>query len=406
MMAAMARVFERDIHAEPRRHGSFGHWTSAFFNLCAVVALIAGFFAVETVVKNHLYSYEASDAARDRTRAALDRLAARVFPRDGDRLQNWDDLIAGSLMQNDIPGARGLILFGRAVLSPEDVSRLNRAAAGHTTDADLEAAGLTLLTPGTRARYEALVPLLARSGGERPTGGRAFVLSGDLQSFDEAARADIRDAAPDHLGFVLTGVSVLRSGVAPAQVMTGASIVQAGIAARRLTPAFLDDLQAGAAAALPRARFRMIAASLDGAYADAFRAALDPAALARLEITLQEIGAMADAAGPQLALALLRQARDSGDLRKLRLLAETNPDRAAALANLAPVDGAVANSARGALKLTTKLVALLACVALAFVGMAWSAIVIALTAARHYLANFFPPPERPPGDELIDTFKR
>lgn len=409
---------------EPKARGPLGLWASAIFNICIVALPIAGAYAVHVVGRDHLYTYEATPAAANQARTALNKLAASLIT-EPDRRAAWDDRVANALMSSDIQAARGLMLSARAMLPPGDVSQINRNVSINATDAELESAALDLLTPGTRARYESRVPLLARriEGAAPPSvSPQAFIVVGDADEFEAAAVHDLEDEHPRHLAFVLMGLGVVLAGENSQQALEGASVIQAGLTARRLSAVFEDALAAQAEAALPRAAFRIEVArqatmgvapqERASLMQSAFRASLDAQGLAALRATLARIGEIAEAAGPQGALALLRHARSADDLERLELLAKTNPDRAVAVARFAPVDGALIEAGRGQLRITAALLWPLAGAILAFVLIAAATIATAAQAlmrALEHAATFEPPRARKPkakrGAHLIREFR-
>ncbi len=394
--------------AEPRRVPAFGLWAAALFNICAVILPLAGAYAAHVVVRDHLYTYEPTEGAARQARAALDKLARGLIEGE-DRRRQWDNHIAVALMEGDIAAARGFAVSARAMLPSSDVSIINRAVSANPTDADLEAAALALLTPGTQARYLSTVPLLSRraaTGAEQTPARRPFIVLGDRLDFENAALVDLNDPNADHLGFVLMGVGVLLPAQLSENALAGASIVQAGLNARRLPAPFHAALAERAEAALPRARFkaeteaRMTANAPDRVlvFDAGFRAALDPQALDAFTRELETIGIIGDAASPQGALTLLTHARGFDDLPRLALLAQTNADRAVAVAKRLPANGALPEAGRGWLNITPDLAVPLIVAALALLGMAFASLATAAQAIAHTLEHWrIIDPPAPPG---------
>lgn len=387
-----------------KRRGPLGLWASALFNICMVVLPLAGAYAALVVTRDHLYTYAPTQGAARATREALDSIAARL-PGAENKRDRWDDYVATALMLGDIQAARGLMLSSRAMLGPGDASRINRAASG-AGDADIEAGALDLLTPGTRARYEARVPLLSRRASVATTSVAAqpFIVVGDAADFEAAALEALNNPESDHLEFVLMGLGVVLAGQNPPEALAGASMLQAALAAERLPSELHAALAARAEAVLPRARFRTEVARRAAGGAppdernallqDAFRGALAPAELERFHRLLSEIGAIGAAATPQGALMLLSRARGLGDLPRLRLIAETNPERGVAMARFAPREIPLPEAGRGQLRITTALAAPLAIAALAFVLLGFAALATTAQAVGRAMddVRIFQPP--------------
>lgn len=379
---------------EDAHHGVLGLWASALFNLCALVLPLAGAYACQLVMRERLFSYEASASAGSSARGALERIASRLPPASADRAEFWDDRVADALFASDIQAARGTMLLAPAILG---------RSLTMGDDAALEAAALAQLTPGTRARYEATVPLLARINRDampRPPG--SFAVMDDTHSFDDGARAELApsSAGRDHLAFVLIGMAGGRGGVLSNQEIGGLSIVQGAISARRLSPSLRNVLNARAEGVVPAARFRSEAQTrlsngMDqtGAYDEAFRAAIDAQTRDRMEHNLAVIGQMGEAAGAQGALTLLAHAQNEEDLQRLALLAQTQPDRAIAVARMAPADAGVAQAGHGALAFTPELAVAMGIALLSLFAMLSAAGTTAAQALAGALHRQWRPPE-------------
>lgn len=377
---------------EPVRRGPLGLWASALFNICVFVLPLAGAYAAMIVERDRLYTYAPTEGAARASRQELGRLAA-ALPGAPDRRERWDDYVASALMEGDLQAARGFVLSARAMLPGSAAGGI--AGSG---DAEVESAALALLTPGTRARYESHVPLLARRATSETTrvAPRPFIMTGDAADFEAAALRDLEDPDSDHLAFVLMGLGVVIAAQNPPDALAGASILQAGLSSSGALPIELRTaLGAYAEEALPRTRYRNEVArrAIAGAPAeergsmlqDAFRAGLNPQALATFQALLAEIGAIGDAATPQGALTLLRHARSVEDLRRVRLLAETNAERAIAIARYAPPEMDLARAGRGQLRFTNEFAAPLAVTVLCFVLMCFAAIMVTAQAVGRAL---------------------
>ena len=284
-------------------------------------------------------------------------------------------MVAMELMASDVAAARGFLLSARGMLPGEFTGPLR----GAHNDADLELAALELLTPGTRARYEATVPLLSRraaSGAAQrrdPDGAaslgdpRDFELLGARPAgrsrsghaaicFDRAgARAGWRDDAGNDRrrrrparsepARGLPGFIRRKCRSAPGTRRTACSVPHRG---DRRPPAD--------------------AAAFDNASA-AFRRAVNGPGLAALKVTLGEIGTMSESASLAGTAALLTHASALADMPRLHLVARAAGDRAAAAAKRLPRDGRLLDAARGELIMTRDLVAALAVASIAALGL-------------------------------------
>ncbi|MGE3142975.1 MAG: hypothetical protein AB7L65_06610, partial [Hyphomonadaceae bacterium] len=168
-----------------------GLWAAALFHVCLAILPLAAAYAAYLVSHERLYTYHPSPAAARAARAGLERLAAGFIEPGEDRRLAWDNLIVGELMSNDIHAARGFLLSARTMLRGADAGQLTRALGGDRRDADLEAAALALLTPSTRARYLATVPLLSRSEGLTKRRPLSPPLVGDATDLAADAEADL-----------------------------------------------------------------------------------------------------------------------------------------------------------------------------------------------------------------------
>jgi hypothetical protein len=101
----------------------------------------------------------------------------------------------------------------------------------------------------------------------------------------------------------------------------------------------------------------------------AFAASVNQAAAARVRALLAEIGDISAATSSLAAQTLLTHASVTGDFTRLRLLALTAGDRAAAAAKRLPRDGRLLLAARGELAFNRSLTIAVAAMALAILGM-------------------------------------
>jgi hypothetical protein len=379
------------------------------FNFCMFVLPVAGSAALLVIGRDQLYAYEYSEAGARAIRTRVERLNGDLIQLDFDRLRQWDDLVALELMGDDVAAARGFLLSGGGMLPSRTASILNRSE----NDAEREAAALELLSPGTRARYEATVPLLSRRAASGATEQRApghEVNLGDEQDFELMARAMLTEPETDALHFILTGFSLGLAGEPDNRMMQGAAAVL--LASRR--PDYPVGLQADIAdvlnAAVPIDDFRAAAlASADGeaagSYANtsaAFHAAVKPAAMDRARAMLHEIGAMAQAISVSAAADLMMHAGSVRDLPRLRLLAQSAGDRAAAAAKRLPRDGRLLAAARGDLTMNRDLVIALIATLLALLGVVAIVLFNVYQAARPMWRGAYGDDEDDYGGELVD----
>jgi hypothetical protein len=391
-----------------RRRTAAGALIALAFNLCLIVLPVSGAMALLVIARDHLYAYEYSEAGARAIRARVERLNGGLIEIDFDRLRQWDDLVALELMGGDVPAARGFLLSGGGMLPDRLAKILNRS----DNDAEREAAALELLSPGTRSRYESTVPLLSRraaSGAAQQLSPATDVTLGDAQDFELMARALLSEPETDSLQFVLAGFSLGLAGETDQRLLHGAAALL--IASRRpdYPVGLQQDVNAIITAAAPLDAFRAAALrSGDGAaagnYANAaaaFRASVNPAAAARARTVLEEIGAMADAISISAASDLLMHANSARDLARLRLLAQSAGDRAAAAAKRLPRDGRLLSAARGDLTMNRDLAIALTFACIALLGLVAIVIFKLYQAARPLWRGHYDD-EEDYGGELVD----
>lgn len=364
-----------------RRTRPFGALTAFIFNLALLTLPLAGAAALLTVARDHLYAYDFTEAGARAMTQRIERLNGEVIQLDFDRLRQWDDLIAMELMAGDVPAARGFLLSARGMLPRRYANQINRQANGGGDDAALELAALELLTPGTRARYEANVPLLSRraasGAGERITtvGAVAPVLVAGQEDFELLAASLLQSPESDPLHFILTGYSLGLAGEFNPRTAAGAAALLTASRRADYSPEMQLEMSLAFSAVAPPLAFSSAAladAELDQASSyenasAAFRAALNPARAEEAREILDEIGGMSEATSPASAVELLTHARSLSDLPRLRLAAQAAGDRAAAAAKRLPRDGRLIDVARGELTITRDLAASLGVAFLAFV---------------------------------------
>lgn len=407
---------------EPYRPPSrtLGVWWALLFNICLVVAPVSAAAAFFVIARDQLYAYELSDAGQRAVRGRVERLASELILLDFDRVRQWDDLVAMELMNGDVAAARGILLSGRRMLPAREANQIDRRVRADSNDSDVELASLELLTPGTRARYESVVPLLSRrsaSGAVQPRAPEQFSVLGDQRDFELLASSILSDANADPLHFVLTGLGLGLGGDFTPRMQTGASALIVAERRQDFPNAFAEEITALVHSAAPSARFRSAALRQEhsedaAAYANAaaaFRASLVPDRLAAVKAALDEIGMMSEATSIAGASVILTHARSLRDVPRLRLVAQTAGDRAVAVAKSLPRDGRLARTARGDLTMNAQLATFLAINAAAFVLLTLLTGYAAYLALHGVFARFrvgarMDEEDELEGGELVETF--
>lgn len=383
------------------------------FNLCLFVLPLASAAALHLINRDSLYAYELSPSSQRSVRTQVERLASELILLDFDRTRQWDDLIAMELMNGDVQAARGFLLSARRILPPREANEIDRRLRGDASDADIELATLDLLTPGTRARYEATVPLLSRrsaSGAVQTRPPEAWL--GDERDFELLAQAMLGDAQSDPLQFVLTGLGLGLGGEFSPRMRAGASALLAASRREDYPAELAEEVRILVEAAAPMARFRAAAtrlpegqdAALYANAATAFRAAVTGEHARTLKAALDEIGAMSEATSVAGAAVMLSHARNLRDLPRLRLVAQAAGDRAVAVAKSLPREGQLPRLARGALTYNGQLIGALAIVAAAALGAACLALFGLFVAAKHAFEDLTQDFEA--GGELVESFRQ
>ncbi|MEQ1709173.1 MAG: hypothetical protein ABL864_12670 [Terricaulis sp.] len=361
------------------RYGRLGVLTALAFNFCLVLLALASATALGVVARDQLYAYEYSEGGARAIARRVERLNSDLIQLDFDRQNQWDDLVAMELMARDVAAARGFLLSARAMLPPRAANQISRAAPANAGDAQVELAALELLTPGTRGRYEATVPLLSRraASGAAVTRVPDAPAPGDPRDFELIARALIADPSTGSLQFILTGFSLGLAGEFTPRAARGAEALIEASRRDDYPSAFGVEVADLISASVPIDGFRVAARAgaqgeAIGAYdnaAAAFRAAVNPARAARVREMLEEIGAMSEASSHATAVALITHANQVRDLPKLRLIAQSAGDRAAAAAKRLQRDGRLLHAAHGELTFTRDLTAAIAVAAAALAGL-------------------------------------
>lgn len=388
----------RPVRAQAGRRKPLGQLSALAFNLCLLLLPLASAAALLIIARDRLYAYEYSEAGARAVAARVERLNGELIQLDFDRQNQWDDLVAMELMADDVAAARGFLLSARGMLPGRALGQLNRRLSAGASDAEIEFATLEMLTPGTRARYEATVPLLSRraaSGAVAPRLAPPPTL-GSAEDFELMARALLAEPETDSLQFVLTGFSLGLAGELSPRALRGAAALL-GASRRDDYPLGLEaDIDALFTQAAPLAPFRQAALAGasgedSGAFANAsaaFHATVNPRYVVSAEAVLEAVGAMSEATSHDAAVALLTHAANLRDLPKLRLVAQAAGNRAAAAAKRLQRDGRLLGAARGELTMTRDLAAAIAFAALALAGLVFIVLLKAFAAGRALWRRF------------------
>jgi hypothetical protein len=384
-------------HAPPRARA--GVFSALAFNLCLIVFALASATAFVVIARDHLYAYAYSEAGARVVAARVEKLNGGLIQLDFDRERLWDDLIANELMapHPDIAAARGFLLSAPGMLPDEEARQFEHQLPANATDAQIEEAALDLLTPGTRARYEQTVPLLARigpSGLARPLSLNEPTLVAGPAEFQTMAQAIITEPDSDTLQFVLTGFHLNLAGPFTPRMQEGMAVLLEAKDRPDYPPQFGADVSSLVEAALRTPSFREAALTrapnedAAGGFANsapAFESALDASRVIAAKAVLDKLGAMSAAASRSGAAALISHAQSLRDLPRLLLIAEAARDRAAAAAKRLPRDGRLLSAARGELTITKDLAIAVTLAVLAFIGLLFVLSMMGWRAARRTL---------------------
>jgi len=364
----------RPVRAQSRRRRGFDGALSALaFNICLLLLPLAGAAALIVIARDHLYAYEYSDAGARAVALRVARLNGELIQVDFDRQNQWDGLVDMELRANDVHAARGFLLSGAGILPKRAATVLNQSDA---SDAELEMAALELLTPSTRARYEAAVPLLS----QRDPNAAAAVDPGTLghaEDFELLARALLEEPNSDALQFILTGFSLGLAGDLSPSMARGAVVLLDASRREDFPEALAAEINALFAASMPIAAFRDAARARGegdaaGNFANAsaaFRESVVEGPATEARAIIDQLGAISEATSRSGAAALLTHATSLRDMPRLTLLARTAGDRAVAAAKRLPRDGRLIEAARGELTVTQDLMAALIVGAIALLAL-------------------------------------
>lgn len=367
----------RPVRAHTRGGHTLGALSALIFNVCLLLLPLAGAGIFLIIARDQLYAYAYSEAGARVISDRVEQLNSELIQLDFDRVHQWDDLVAMELMADDIEAARGFLLSARRMLPPSEAGEVQRRMPAGGSDAQLELIALGMLTPGTRARYESMVPLLSRRAATPVSARGSAPNLADPQNFELMARALLTEPATDDLQFILTGYALGLAGDGSARTAKGAAALLDASRRDDYPQGFAAEMDELARSAMPIEAFRTAAlnsaqsgdaGAFDNAAA-AFRAAVNSTNAQRLNAVLGEIGAMSEATSHGTAVALLTHATALRDVAKLRLIAQAAGPRASAAAKRLQRDGRLLEVARGQLTVTRDLAAAMIVAALAFLGL-------------------------------------
>jgi hypothetical protein len=367
-------------HTAAKPHTALGVISGAVFMLALAAGPMLGARLVHDMSAAGAFSFTASEATMRATRRALDSAAADLTADSPDRISAWNDMIARELAEGDASAARGLMLAAGPIAGPE-ADAVAQAREDQGDDAALAAARPLLAPANVRQAAEAGMLSAPESA--------PIAAAGDARDLAVQARSwlDGRGAALSEL--VLTGVSVsapelgAQFGVSPAALQSGVVTLKAALRSDRLSPAFLEGIEArlqavGADGHLEQ-RLREGLGS-DAALADepgaaraAFVGAVTPTpewrAVADLLLTIDALNTSLSWTG---AVVILAQAETIEDMPRLQLLAQARGESAAALAKRMDDPAAFLSLARPSFEASPMIQALMA-----LLGLSLAAIVLA-----------------------------
>lgn len=337
---------------------SHGILSGLAFNLCLFLLPIAAAMALVVIARDQLYAYEYSETGARNIATRVARLNGELIQLDFDRQNQWDDLVAMELQANDLEAARGFLLSGGGMLPRRSANVLNRTA--DATDRELEVAAMQFLRPSTRQRYQDMVARERQSP-------RVNAPIGDAQDFDLLARAMVDAPENDALQFILTGYAIGLAGDLSPRMQLGAGALLDASRREDYPQDFGVEVATLLTNSVSLETYRERAAN--GEISAAFQAALSPAAVAQVRAMLDEVGLIGEATSRRGAAAMVTHARSIRDLARLRLVAQSAGDRAAAAAKRLPRDGRLLGAASGELTMNRDLMWALTAAAIALLGL-------------------------------------
>lgn len=341
---------------------------------------------------------EALTETRRNIEAQLENLRAN----DNNARSNWANLIDQELQSKDLSAARGFLLAAPQMLNKEDINAVRAAANAEVTgteDERLARAALLFLPNATRDKYaaasrppsieieqteaedatisgeipdasseEANLELVTPIATRLPTPSAAqpsFSLLGDLEDLAANSRNWINGDDTNTFILRLTGLAALNPETPPSvNLPEAASLIKGAHRAGRISPAYLNILQARLDDVLPESelRPRLEAALSEVApmsvlgkrVKNAFEETYDPTQLPRLTLEIELLNRIVDATSTSGAMSLLEHVESLEDMRRARLIAEAGGDRASALVK--SINGDALDLARSGIQITGPLV--------------------------------------------------
>lgn len=383
----------------PSRFGAAlsGVIAALVFNACAILLPVSGAAVVRAFQDPDIIDFTPAPATIAETQKALARELSRFAPLEGSRRENWNNLIAREMAEDDIAAARGFALAAPHLLNGADAAKIRRQVSGGGDQA-LVAATLPLIEPVyARQRFRAVM--------NRRDDPGAFDVLSDAGEVARMGERWLGGEQIDYFLFALSGATLPAAGIDPARdnIRLGASVVKIARNNARLTPGFTSLIGARIRAAAPPDAVRRAFAETfqnreaivdeSAAAALAFQRAINAEALDVLRADLAHIGATARAASPAGAVHLLSQAHTEHDLRRIELLAVAGGDRAVAVAKRS-ASGLALDAARGVIRWDQALVGNLIAMMLAALGLFITTHVALMAAIRRQWEDP-PAPRRP-----------
>ena len=221
------------------------------FNASLIMLPFAGASLLRSATAGDLIDFTPTAQTIKRTRAALANEAGRFAPSGGAaRREEWNNLIAREMGENDVAAARGFALSATALLGPGDAAKVQRMVKPGMGDAGVLEAALPLIEPTfARQRFRAVMNMSERGG---------FDVLGDARETANAAQRWLAGEPVDLFLFSLGGATLTTAGIDYAQdnVRLGASVIKVAKNNAKLSPQFVAMIEQELAAALPTERLR------------------------------------------------------------------------------------------------------------------------------------------------------
>ncbi|WP_430402184.1 hypothetical protein [Hyphomonas sp.] len=347
---------------------------AVIFNSLLILMPVIGAQILGGAFSGATFSDAPSVEAIDQTRHNMDEAFTAMAPRNAaDKYKFWHDIVSRELTARDVTAARGFLMTAPQMLSRDEVKELMVAANAEVTgteDERIAMAALRKLPVDVSQRFAAAlgsarnqntlaeppeengedVPSEAATEEdpaaeeEAPVTEARFALLGTHADLANHSERWLEGDRVDKLVLKITGIGLAQAGQPDAEIETNIralSILKSARRSRRITPEFTEYLTDRLDDALPDAALKP---ALEEAFAElattkvrvervraAYKSAIDPHGLARLETDLAQIDRIGSLTNPSAAVTLVEQVKDSADLRRVRLIAEAGGDRSVAL---------------------------------------------------------------------------